>query len=278
MAEQPLCPIQDCGDVFDSIRVDTLIEGGTRVSWELSERLTDAGPYEFQLQVSMSGVETATDWLPVGATVTDLNFAVDDTKRDFGQTQYVHYRICLRTAVATYFSKPVRAWEATLTFRDRRLTREVVRQERINFREGGVEGFFLKRKLFGAPCECLDFATREIRNAQCESCYGTGFVGGYWPGVECVFAILDPRTRHEQLDGGKGRGTVNDIFITARMLAQPFMSEEDVWIDKRSDNRWFVHEIQHIAERKGVPVVARVSLRHAPYSHVIYQFPRPDQL
>lgn len=277
--DQGACPTQDCTDgVFSRLLVDTLIEGGTRVTWELSDEFAEPGPYVFQLQVSLHGVPTATDWTPVGAPIGNVNFAIDDTKRVYGQTQFTHYRVCLQTGNQVHFSKPVRAWEGSLNFRDARLAKEIARQERVNFREGGVEGFFLKRKLFGEPCTCLDFQTEEIRNAECDLCYGTGFDGGYWPAVECVYAIVDPRTRHEELDGGQARGTINDIRVNARMLAQPFMNEEDVWIDKMSDNRWFIHRIQHIVERRGVPVVAMVELRHAPYSHKIYQFPRPDQV
>lgn len=270
------CPVSECDDIFSRITVDTLIEGGTRVSWELSDKFDDVGPYTFQLQVSLHGVETATDWVPVGATVVDQNYAIDDEKRVHGQTQFAHYRICLQSVEGDYFSKPIHAWQG-LSARDGRIVREVIRQERLNFREGGIEGFFLKRKIFGDGCECLDFQTMEIRNPECSECYGTGFVGGYWPAATCVFAIVDPRTRHEQLDGGQARGTTNDIFTKGRMLAMPFMNEEDVWIDRRTDNRWFIHRIDNIVERRGVPVVANVELRHAPYSHPIYMFPRPDQ-
>jgi hypothetical protein len=141
----------------------------------------------------------------------------------------------------------------------------------------GQDGYLLKRKVAGTKCpDCLDYVTEEVTNAQCDTCYGTGFVAGYFDPVDCIWAALDTKVRHEQLD--QARGTINDIVVPARMLSEPQLNEEDVWVDRKSDLRWYVHTVKHIVEVRGVPVVYQVELRLAKYSDPIYQLAIPDQV
>jgi hypothetical protein len=263
------------------MNVDYLVEGGGRVSWELSEDFAAQhdGPLEFQLQVGRTANPLATDWEAVGATAFDTWFMIDDQKRIFGKTQWTHYRVCLRTDDGqTFFSMPVSALFG-LNRRDWRIAKELARQERQRLRIAGQEGYLLKRKVLGQKCTtCRDHQTDEIRDPDCPTCYGTGFLVGYFDPIPCVFADLQPMGRHEELDGGQARGTINDIVVQARMLGAPHMNEEDVWVARRSDMRWYIHRIQNISEIKGVPIVVNAELRLAPFSELIYEINIPGQV
>lgn len=269
----------DCDQVFGMIRVLPTIKHGTRVEWEIHPHFRDPTPHEFQLQFGRTGTNEADDWEPVGETAFSVFYMEDDTPRVFGKTQWTHYRICLTTPVATYFSRPVPA-DATLEFKYRRRWAEMIRAHTILLKqEEGVSGFLLKQKLFGAPCDCLDWQTFEIRNPQHELCYGTGFLGGYYDPVACVYAALDRKVSHNELDAGKARGTIDDMLkVKAKMLPIPQLFERDVWVDQKRDARWFVHQIEARGEYQGVPVLLSVELRLAPYSHPIYQIEIPDQV
>jgi hypothetical protein len=272
----------DCPEVFINVRSMPTIKQGTLIEWDLHPNFRDPGPYEYQLQFGRTGNHDADDWTPVGGTANDVFFLIDDEQRVFGKTNWAHYRICLTTATAQYFSKPIPS-SGSLPFADRAKISEIIRAELTMFRTqtgtGGAPGALLKRKLFGTRCDCVDDMTEEITNPDCELCYGTGFAGGYYEPVNCTYAALDPNRTHNNRDGGRARGTVDEgLVVAARMIAVPQLFEEDVWVDPSNDNRWYIHEIRSLVEWRGTPVVISAELRFAPFSDPIYSISVPALL
>jgi len=267
------CP-DACSNVFDRVVVSRVIVGGTVVAWDLLASFADPLPWTFTLQAGTTGNPAATDWAAVGPAVTQAFYAVDPVQRVYGTTDWTYYRVQLVTSLGTYYSDPVNGL-GTLPMRDWRLARELVRKERLLARLGFQDGYLLKRKVSGQPCSCLDPRTREVLRPGHTECYGVGYEGGYYAPMPCVWAGLRPKATRIQLDAGQGRGTVNDVAVAARMLFVPVMIEEDVWVSAKTDDRYFVHEIQNVAEFRGVGVVADVMLRPAQFTHVIYNFPVP---
>ncbi len=271
---EPSCLTLCNDDVFSRLRVDYLVVGGSRVAWELVSSMQDAGPYYFQLQIGRHGVEDD-DWTTIGAPVVDGSYAIDPEHRLWGMTQWAFYRVRLQTNSNVYFSRPQPPW-GNLSQLDWNLVANMQVTQKLSFMHEGVPGLLLKRKVYGTKCtECTDFQTGEVTVSDCPSCYGTGFEGGYWAGPSCCYTKMSLPKRREQRDGGQARGMVNDIAIQAEMLAEPFLSEEDVWINRDTDERWFIHEISHKVEWRSYPVVLNVEMRKIPFSHLIYQFPRP---
>lgn len=273
----PRC-LPQCDTVFDRLVVSHLIKGPTRVMWELLDTFTDAGPLSFQLQVGQTSNPLADDWQDVGMPVVDQYFALDTEQRVWGKTNWTHYRVVVTTPRGTYYSLPTGGM-GVLDRRFWRVSRELVRQRMRSYRMGvgGQEGYLLKRRVTGKPCTlCLDYQTREVRNPNCPRCYGTGFECGYYYPMGCVWASLSPRSRHITIDGQ--RGTVDDQVVQADMLLVDLLSEEDVWVAARTDDRYYVHKIDHVVEVKGVPIAAQVELRPVPYSSAIYSIEIPDQL
>lgn len=263
---------------FDRVVVSYLVKGGTRVMWELVPSFNDERPLEFQLQVGTTANNDADDWEDVGLPVTDQYFAVDGEKRVFGKTQYAYYRLLLTSPQGQYVSDPVSLW-GTLAQRDWRLAREVVRKELVAHKGSSQLGYLLKRRVTGVRCKrCLDHMTKEVRDPACPSCYGTGFQCGYYYPMACVWANMSPKTRRTELDGGQGRGTIQDVTVRARMTLIDLMTEDDIWVNRVTDDRYYVHEVQHVAEWRGVPLVGQVELRPIPFSSIIYDIEIPQQL
>lgn len=266
-----------CSAPFERVVVSWLIRGGTRVYWSLKSTFTDPMPYEFQLQVSQAKNQNADDWTDVGAPVTNQYAAVDGEQRIFGKIRWNFYRVQLTTVNGVYYSEPT-GIEGTLSKRDWRIARELIRQELLRMRQyAGQQGYLLKRRITGQPCPvCLDALTNEVRDPYCPTCFGTGFYCGYFFPIDCVWADIDPRTYHIQQT--KSRGTTADIVVKARMLNTWMLSEEDIWVNKVTDDRYYIHTVQHVAEIRGVPIAANVEMRPAPASDPVYAIEIPDQL
>lgn len=272
------CP-PDCGNPFDRVVVSYLIRFGTTILWSLVPEFTDPGPHSYQLQVGTTANHDADDWQDVGLPVVDQFFAVDGEQRVFGNTNWAYYRLVLTTPLGTYYSEPTNLL-GTLAWRDWRIAREIVRKERLDLRLSAQRGYLLKRRISGEKCPaCLDQQTEEVTLPGCTVCYGTGYKCGYYYPMGCVWAKLSPRTRRIELDGGAARGTVNDVVVTAeRMLLHELMNEDDVWVNRVTDDRYYIHRIQHVAEWRGVPLVGSVEMRPVPYTSVLYDIQVPDQL
>jgi hypothetical protein len=268
-----------CQSVFDRVVVSYLIRGSSRILWELLTTFTDPGPLTFQLQVGQTANNDADDWQDVGLPVVDQYMAFDSEQRVWGKTNWTHYRIQLTSSRGVYFSDPVDGL-GMLDRRSWRFAREIVRQRLLAYRigPGGQEGYLLKRRWTGEPCPiCLDYQTKEVRNPDCPSCYGTGFKCGYYYPMACVWAELDPRNYHLHIDDQQ-RGTVKDVAVRAEMLMTALLSELDVWVSKKTDDRYYVHEIQHTSEIRGIPLIAKVMLRPIAYTSSIYSIIIPQQL
>jgi hypothetical protein len=271
------CP-SACENVFEMVHVSYLIRGGTRVMWTLREKFNDPQPWMFQLQAGRTANQDADDWTNVGLPMTNSCYMIDPEKRNYSKGgQDAHYRIKLVTPVATYYSEPT-AKAGILNLRDWRLAHEIIRKERLRFRYATQDGYLLKRRITGNNCpRCLDLQTMEVKDPYCPQCWGTGKECGYYYPIGCVWADLSPLTRRRQLDNEGMRGTVRDIVITGRMLMLPLIEEKDVWISRKTDDRYYIESIQDVAEIRGVPLVANVELRPAPYTDVIYNIAIPQQ-
>lgn len=272
-----ICPTS-CNNVFDMVHVSYLLRGGTRIMWTLSNLFNDPMPWTFQVQVGWSGSADADDWTNVGPPLVNACYVIDPEKRSYAKgEQITHYRVKLTTLTTIYYSEPT-AQAGILSVRDWRLAQEIVRKERLRFRYSAQDGYLLKRRVAGADCPlCLDLQTREVKNPYCPQCWGTGKACGYYYPVACIWADVSPMTRRRQIDDQATRGTVQDIVMSGRMLMLPLIDELDVWVSRKTDDRYFIQTIRNAAELRGVPLIANVELRPAPFTDVVYTIPIPQQ-
>jgi hypothetical protein len=259
-------------NAFERLRVDNIIQGGTRVWWEIARHFTDPGPYEFQLQTGHTGLDDADDWIDVGAPVVDTYMAFDLNKRVYGKTLDVHYRVKLTTSVDVYYSKPQDS-DGLLSKRDWITYRELVRKEQLRHRvQTSVRGFLLKARRYGPRCpDCTDTLTEEISNSQCATCYGTGFEFGYFAPLAAHYADVGMESNREHRDPNKGMD--KEDKVEARFVGDPQLYSYDVWVNSTSDERYYLQTIGIKAQHRGVPVVLSAELRLAPYTDVIYTVP-----
>lgn len=256
---------------FARINVDNLIDGNIRLTWEMDRHLIDVGPYSFQLQVGHTALEDADDWVDVGAPVVDTYTVTDTTKRLFGKTLDVHYRLELTTSTDTYISHAV-SCEGLLSKRDWLTWQEVLRKERLRHSTlTSVKGYLLKARRYGTPCPvCLDEYTEEVSKSKCMTCYGTGFEGGYFTPLEANYADLGLQSSRDHRNANIGMQ--NEHVIQARFLGDILLYSYDVWINAFSDERYYVQTTQVSSQIRGVPISYNVELRLAPFSDIIYSF------
>jgi hypothetical protein len=257
---------------FRRVGVDHRIVGMSYIWWDMNRQFQDPLPYSFQLQVGNTGLTDAADWIDVGTPVINGYFAYDDERRagDYGKRLLTHYRVILTTSAGVYVSQPAPTY-GELNERDWLLAREITRKELLRHSMVSREGYLLKRLRFGTLCTlCADPLTGEVTDSSCPQCHGVGFATGYHPPTSMLLD-MGPEAIIELRRAAEPPGPVRPVDLRGRVLGFPQANKEDVWVDGKSDQRWYVTEILHVAEWRGIPLVVELGLRLAPYTDTVYQ-------
>lgn len=264
-------------NVFSRVVVDYLVKGNARVYWEMSRRFTDPEPYEFELFYSLSNTTEPDDFESISTSYSPVagvsnQFYIDeiDEKRLFGKSRDIVYRVALTTSRRTYYSRPaitLGQWDK----RDFLLAKEIIRRERLLSKlYTGVEGYFLKARRFGPPCtHCLDPITGDCLDGKCEFCFGTAIIDGYYAPVPSMYAMLTNENAREHRDHNF-RGTTKDVTIAGRFFDFPLPIQGDVWVNRYSDERYYIHKVEEKAVHRGIPLVWDVELRQAEMTDIVY--------
>ncbi|MCA9362066.1 hypothetical protein KC906_01705, partial [Candidatus Kaiserbacteria bacterium] len=181
--------------------------------------------------------------------------------------------VVVQTADNQAFASKPAAVFGTLDRRDWLQMREVIRGEMLRFKQqAGMEGFLLKRRIFGPACSCIDVMTGESRDADCSLCYGTAFAGGYYDPYPCFYVERKQNSGFRSYNSEKG--TTNDgHIISGRCLNIPAVFSYDTWVEKSTDDRYYFHKINSVVSIRGYDIVMEVELRRAAYNDIIYTFP-----
>lgn len=248
---------------FRNLLVDTLVHGGTVVSWTLEPTFGAPDPWSFELQWSRSGSDS---WTTV-TTVTDAYTATDSTRRDYSSILEGFYRVVLTDNGGTTYESAPSNFPSTWGVRDLQIVGEIRRKERLLAeKQTGVACWILARKFWGTDCtDCVDETTEEVQNPRCSTCYGTGYVGGYH----------NPHPDFCRLMGSKDQiveqmGTTIYSQMRVRMAPIPLVAEHDVIILEGSDRRLEVIDTAPKYERKGRTIVQDLTLQALDPDDVIY--------
>lgn len=269
-----------CG-VFKRIQIVTQPLGGTLLAWELHQGFGAYGPFHFFVDFSRAN-DSRWETLNEQPVIDDCVF-MDLYQRYFDHLADFYYRVRLLLpnepknpdgSCKFYQSQPQQA-NGIWSKRDWLLAREICRKEYLLQRKRTnitAVGYILKRRRFGSPCkQCLDFDTQEVGNSRCPQCFGTGFIGGYYPALDLTVTPNAPWQREFKRDGQVSLR--NDIIRQARAVSYPFPDTKDVFVKKDTGERFYVNSIQTLAEVGSIPVVISLELRLAPVTDIAYTVP-----
>lgn len=263
--ENPL-GINEHARIFERVFVTPSFTDTTVVSWQLDARYTSFDqPYAFYIEWAP---HINADFEEVAGPTTS-NVLYDDEPRRLSKAPQSVYRVRLDVAGNSYYSDPddgMGQWNR----HDYLLAREIIRREYLLAQSyAGVAGQLLAQRHFGHACtRCIDFNTDEPTDGDCELCFGTGFLGGYYP-PSLLYVIPQPKTHRESQDAT--RGTVADRVMTARIVAHPTLVSRDVWVNPETAERWVIQTKQEVTAIRGKVLIWNVELRLLELSSIIYR-------
>jgi hypothetical protein len=261
--------------VFTNINIFPRLMGNTRIQWEMHPYFTEQGPYTFTVQYSHSGVpmddgDAASDWVDTSSSVVDTYVLSDSNQRIWSNADRLFYRIKVVTGAGnTYYSNPILPITNS-NYHDSAIANDVIRREKLLLnRYTGTCGLLFKRRTWGEICpnSCLDYDTREVINQNCPVCFGTGFKGGYFPGI--LYYINSNIISRDKITREDNIGMQNVIELQGRALACPMPKTNDFWLDLSTDNRWLIQNITISANIGALPITLDLELRQVQPSDII---------
>lgn len=234
--------------------------GNCQLLWKLSEY---SGAPEFYVEWARAGSE----WTELAGPLLGCTY-LDTVKRDFGKVADTFYRIRMEVGGNISYSDAVAAlgpWNRE----DFRTAKEICRKETLVIKRMGRKGLFMRRRDWGDKCPvCRDFDTSEPTQSRCTTCYGTGFVGGYWPPIYMPVLFTKPGDSTTTLTENKNftQPTIREI----RVVAWPRVDTQDMWFDLEADERYVIKVVTAVAEVRNIPIIQHLVIEQLPKSDIVY--------
>jgi len=257
--------------VFTRLEIAIRTKGGTIVAWELHRMFRASTPFTFTIQASRSGVG---DWVTV-SEVQDTCIAVDPNRWLYGVAPHLWYKVILTDADGHTYESIAKQMVSDFNQHDTALLRDMIRKENLrNMKYAGQHGYLLKRRRWGTLCTvCTDWDTEEVKNAKCPTCYGTGFVGGYFDPVHYWISPSSTGVQRRTTTQPEGQGMIEDRIRQGRGVNCPWLDTEDLWVESNSDRRFIVQSVKEITLRDLPVIFDPIELRLAPATDAVYDVP-----
>jgi hypothetical protein len=199
---------------------------------------------------------------PTAPVVGDCLF-VDSARRTFDMQKDLWYRVRAEWGAYRDASLPCQAL-GTLNAQARLTAKAIVKSLYTGMKKGGIHGFLLRRRDWGPKCStCADWDTEEPTIGDCPECHGVGVAGGYYPGVDCWVEIVQPRARARSLTEG-GLGVADPQTVTGRCVAYPWITAGDLFVPARSNERFIIRKIDHLADMETKPILFLLTMNRLP--------------
>ena len=270
-------PLYSSEDNNPFVRLETVVyqTGQTAVSWDLDSTFSDPGPYKFYLEVSQNdAAREDEDYIRVNPdqpAVDKMGIVLDETLRRYSFDNNSVYRVVLETDRNTYKSDPEKP-NGNLPPNMVSVYREVLRKESLQFspRLGGVQGRLFKRRTYGEKCvEAVDKNTGQVVDYNNSECFGTEFIGGYFPGIEYPLMYSSAENYSSEITQ---MGTQEPHSIQARALVYPIPSSKDVWYEHGTGRAFYIDSVAVTSKFNAKPVSLKIEMKMAAPTDVIYDF------
>lgn len=150
---------------------------------------------------------------------------------------------------------------------------EILRQEDMLFRNFiGRRCYTFPRKTFGQICICVQPQQMRGQRANCKTCYGTLYLGGF-NSPTAAYIQFDPNARSTQLTPAINH-SIN--FTTCRLTAYPPLNIGDLIIDPEN-HRWRVEQVQ-VTKRLGYDVHQECQVKEILRGDIEYELPVLDDI
>lgn len=261
---------------FKSVSVMVLsIEHISRVlvQWELEPTSQNLGGVRFFVDRGESPNDLA-QLNTVGIPANGLLEYVDYTAnlKDINKIYYYRVRAVSFAEdgnVLDEFASDPFTWNASLDYAALYITEEHLFAHRYVY---GVPAMVFKKRRDGTHCpNCWDNILKRVTKSNCQTCYGTGKLGGFYPPIE-VWASFSMNSKIEQVvQWGRRQMGAIDIEFTN----YPLLNPDDIMVELQPNKIWKVEQVR-IPEKNRATLLQMVRLNVVNPSDIEYKIDVPE--
>jgi len=231
--------------------------------WEVADFFDDnILAYNFYIERSES---PGGPWDLLAGPFQDKYYFRDVSPSLLHKWRTLYYRLKIvnnNTQEVSYFGPTTQAGEPDL------IALEIIRQEDVLLREFiGRKCWLFPVRTFGAKCVCLDRVTGRRMRSGCQTCFDTGYLGGYLSPVEC-YVQFDPDPKSSQ-PGPFGEGQTRNS--SGRLISFPPMKPKDILVEAEN-RRWQIVTVT-MTERLRARVHQEITFHEVPKGDIAYKLP-----
>lgn len=251
---------------ISEIKITRVYPTGTRdlaIQWEVDESIASAGPFNFS--VLRSGSVNG-PFEVVASNLGDVYMYTDTTSHLSGMIKQVYYKVIHGT-----FSCVPHNILHTLPQRQYLIWKKILHDEDILLRKGnGRQILLIKRRHWGTRCDqCYDLKTGKSVKKNCDNCYGTTFVGGYFAPIEMWASLKPSQVSTEWV----AETSIPEVDTSSAMLVPiPRVHKGDIVVEKEINRRWEI-TAEMPTELLRNPMHQDVTLTRLNPAHIAYRIP-----
>ncbi len=239
------------------------------VSWKFESSTEDFNGYRLSILQAQSPVDDLSLYDVIGSGINPADTSMfEDTTVSGITDKFVDY--FYRVIVSGLSGQGVKVSEPYgIAVEEDKYAREIERRRELVLRLHSGQTFYLfKRRTYGTVCPiCYDPTLQRTTQSDCTTCYGTGYVNGYYVPIPARGQINERPTRsmHQLF------GNWHDQDAVLYTQANPPLNPQDLVVDKLF-RRWIIQSVG--AVQKSVHTFGQISqIRQAERADVIYQLP-----
>lgn len=249
---------------FRSVSVFRPAPGTAAIKWVLHPHGWDTGDLAFGVYRSNNPLGP---WDFVGEpdegsmVFTDYNVQSMNTSRNY----YYVVRALSKTGKGYRDSTPSNAGHDPDN-----IALELVRKKMLSLTvKNGIAGAVLLKRSWGPKCSrCYSKERGLAADPDCHECFGTSFVGGYIEPPVYVPTLFNP-PKQAVVDAGL-KYEAWSVFI--ELANYPFLSVDDLWVDRQSNIRYKVENIG-LTTRRGFIISQIAQLNRVDENDAVYTIP-----
>lgn len=218
-------------------------------------------PYPFVWYIERAGAYTG-PWVAIAGPISD-HITYQDTAVERGVRYFYRLRIdhVGQGAEVTYIPS---SGGATYGPEETLLVAEVRRRIYQDLYWGKSLALYYPVKTSGQFCSCYD-TTRQRKGAKCLSCYGTGYVGGFYNPI--VLPFRDMPKQEDNPEVARTQGSRRRVFFPGLFA----FHKGDVFVDSVRD--FHVVSTADVVRSEGAIVKQAVTASLVPNDHLYHNLP-----
>jgi hypothetical protein len=220
--------------------------------WKLIGGFNDPLPWKFKVQAALS---QNGPWKDISPEIENRFAWKSEGPIRVNKSDVIFIRVVLTTPSGNYESE-VKTPYGDLSRSEFLIGKEIIRKEVLHMSKmAGVECDIWSISNYGTKCpHCIDPITGHSRYNNCRYCLGTGFYPPYL-GPTRAWCSFSEDNQHQLQEGPEGNGTVETKKFSIRMVSALPVKKNDIVCDLRSGKRYYVSQVQIVAELRRVPLV-----------------------